>query len=66
MENGKVKLHIIKPDLVKTALMSYKELGKIFHYTEVTPPLLGVGCIVSRDPVISFNFMEYMYLLTIL
>lgn len=52
MENGKVKLHIIKPGSAKTPLMAYKELGNICHYTEVTPPLLGVGCIVSRDPVI--------------
>lgn len=58
MENGKVKIHIVKPDLMKTPLTSYKEMNKWVHYVEVTPPILGVGCIVSHDPVISLIFFN--------
>lgn len=58
MENGKVKIHIVKPDLMKTPLTSYEEMNKWVHFVEATPPLLGVGCIVSHDSVISLKFVH--------
>lgn len=53
IENGKVKVHVIKPSLAKIPLQSEKELGKLVNFIELSPPSVGVGCIVSHDPVIS-------------
>jgi len=53
IENGKVKVHVIKPSLEKKPLQSEKELGKLVNFIELSPPSVGVGCIVSHDPVIS-------------
>lgn len=61
MENGKVKLHVVRPDLANTPLTSFMKMEKMFHYPEVRPPLLGVGCIVSRDPVISLTILLYYH-----
>lgn len=58
MENGKVKIHIVKPDLMKTPLKSYEEMNKWLHWVEATPPIWGAGCIVSHDPVISLIFLN--------
>ena len=52
IENGKVKIHVIKPSLAKIPLKSEKELGDLLHFIELSPPSVGVGCIVSHDPVI--------------
>jgi len=52
IENGKVKVHVIKPSLAKIPLQSEKELGKLVNFIELSPPSVGVGCIVSHDPVI--------------
>jgi len=53
IENGKVKVHVIKPSLAKIPIKSEKELGNWLHFIELSPPSVGVGCIVSHDPVIS-------------
>lgn len=55
MEHGKIKVHLIKPDLAKIPLKSEKELGNWLHFIELSSPLVGVGCVVSRDPVIIFD-----------
>jgi hypothetical protein len=52
IENGKVKVHVVKPSLAKIPLESGKELDKLLHFIELSPPSVGVGCIVSHDPVI--------------
>jgi len=52
IENGKVKVHVVKPSLTKIPIKSEKELGNLVHYIEISPPLVGAGCIVSHDPVI--------------
>jgi len=56
IENGKVKVHIVKPSLAKIPIKSEKELGNWLHFIELSPPLVGLGCIVSHDPVISKMF----------
>lgn len=55
IENGKVKVHIFKPELGKTPLKSEKEWKNWIHFVEIPPPSVGIGCILSRDPVILFN-----------
>lgn len=72
MENGKVNTHVVRPDLVKTPLESGKDLGNWLHFIEVSPPSVGLGCIVSHDPVtlliiyqfITFLLPTYTYLFT--
>lgn len=64
IENGKVRVHVVKPSLTKTPIKSEKELGNLVHFIELSPPSVGVGCIVSHDPVISKIIMiNYTYLL---
>jgi len=53
IENGKVKVHVVKPILAKISLKSEKELGNWLNFIELSPPSVGLGCIVSHDPVIS-------------
>lgn len=55
IQYGKVKVHIFKPNLAKIPLKSEKELGNWVHFIELSSPLVGIGCVVSRDPVIIFN-----------
>lgn len=52
MEHGKVKVHVVKPDLDKSPVGSEKEIGNILNYIELSPPAIALGCIVSHDPVI--------------
>ncbi|XP_022166596.1 ester hydrolase C11orf54 homolog isoform X2 [Myzus persicae] len=56
IENGKVKVHVVKPSLLKIPIKSEKELSNWVHFFELSPPSVGVGCIVSHDPVISINY----------
>lgn len=51
MENGKVKVHVVKPDLAKAPLKSTKDLVNWLHFIELIPPSVGLGTIVSYDPV---------------
>ncbi|XP_022166625.1 ester hydrolase C11orf54-like [Myzus persicae] len=37
IENGKVKVHVIKPSLVKIPIKSEKELGNWLHFIELSP-----------------------------
>lgn len=52
IEHGKVKIHVVKPDLDKSPIKSVKEIGSILNFIELSPPAIGLGCIVSHDPVI--------------
>lgn len=52
MENAKVKVHVVKQDFVKKPVESSNDLNKLLHFIELTPPSVGLGCIVSHDPVI--------------
>lgn len=68
MENGKVKVHVVRPNLEKTPLESGKDLGNWLHFIEVSPPSVGLGCIVSHDPVILliiYQFITSVLILTI-
>jgi len=62
MENGKVKVHVVKPDLAKSPLESPNDLGKWLHFIELAPPSVGLGCIVSHDPVILFTIICYLFI----
>ncbi|VVC29291.1 Domain of unknown function DUF1907 [Cinara cedri] len=51
VEKGKAKVHVFKPNLAKKPLQSEQDFEKIMiHFIEVTPPSVGLGCIVSYDP----------------
>lgn len=63
MENSKVKAHVVRPDLVKTPLESGKDLDNWIHFIEVSPPSVGLGCIVSHDPVILLIIYQFFMLL---
>jgi len=53
IENGKVKVHVM-PDFSKTPLNSETDLNNWLNFFEVSTPLVGVGFLVSNDPVIVF------------
>ncbi|NP_001232953.1 uncharacterized protein LOC100572956 [Acyrthosiphon pisum] len=59
IENGKVKVHVIKPSLTKIPIKSEKELGNLLHFIELSPPLVGVGCIVSHDPGLNLRLQHF-------
>jgi len=59
IENGKVKVHVVKPSLTKIPLNSGKELGKLVHFIELSPPSVGVGCIVSHDPGLNLRLQHF-------
>ncbi|XP_050056367.1 ester hydrolase C11orf54 homolog [Aphis gossypii] len=59
IENGKVKVHVIKPSLAKIPLQSEKELGKLVNFIELSPPSVGVGCIVSHDPGLNLRLQHF-------
>lgn len=59
IENGKVKIHVIKPSLAKIPLKSEKELGDLLHFIELSPPSVGVGCIVSHDPGLNLRLQHF-------
>lgn len=55
IENGKVKVHVM-PDFSKTPLKNETDLNKWLNFFEVSSPLVGLGFLVSRDPVIIFLY----------
>ncbi|KAL5235266.1 hypothetical protein ACI65C_002676 [Semiaphis heraclei] len=59
MENGKVKVHIVKPSLPKIPMKSKIELDNWLHFIELSPPLVGVGCIVSHDPGLNLRLQHF-------
>jgi len=63
IENGKVKVHVVKPSLAKKPLKSGKELNKLVHFIELSPPSVGVGCIVSHDPGLNLR-LQHIHLYT--
>lgn len=64
VENGKAKVHVFKPSLAKKPIQSEKDFEKILiNFVEVSPPSVGLGCIVSHDPVISINNYYHTFLL---
>lgn len=63
IENGKAKVHVVKPNLAKQPLKSEKEFDTVLvNFIEVSPPSVGLGCIVSHDPVI-FKKMIIIYII---
>ncbi|XP_025193709.1 ester hydrolase C11orf54 homolog [Melanaphis sacchari] len=59
IENGKVKVHVIKPSFMKKPSKSEKELENLVHFIELSPPLAGVGCIVSHNPGLNLRFQHF-------
>lgn len=53
IENGKVKVHVM-PEFSKIPLKSETELNNWLKFFNVSTPLVGLGYLVSRDPVIIF------------
>lgn len=53
IDNGKVKVHVM-PDFSTTPLYSETDLNNWLNFFEVPTPLVGVGYLVSNDPVIIF------------
>lgn len=53
IENGKVKVHVM-PEFSKTPLNTETELNNWLRFFEVPTPLVGLGYLVSNDPVISY------------
>lgn len=51
IENGKVKVHVM-PDFSTTPIHNETDLNNWLKFYEVPGPLVGLGYLVSRDPVI--------------
>lgn len=64
IENGKVKVHVM-PDFSKTPLKNETDLNNWLNFFEVSTPLVGLGFLVSRDPVIIFICVKYNIMLII-
>lgn len=66
IENGKAKVHVVKPNLAKKPLKSEKDFARILvNFIEVSPPSVGLGCIVSHDPVILNDYLCFYLELSI-
>lgn len=50
MENGKIKTHVM-PDFSKTPVNNETDLNNWLKFYEVSPPLVGLGYLISHDPV---------------
>lgn len=66
IDNGKVKVHVM-PDFSKTPLNNETDLNNWLNFYEVPTPLVGVGFLVSHDPVIIFQtYYIFLYVYTFL
>lgn len=50
IENGKIKTHVMQ-DFSKTPLNTETHLNNWLKFYEVSPPLVGLGYLISHDPV---------------
>lgn len=65
MENGKVRVHLIRPDLAKKPIESNQDMSNLLRFFELSPPLVGLGCIVSHDPVIFKIFLVLLIIISL-
>lgn len=55
IENGKIKTHVM-PDFSKTPVNNETDLNNWLKFYEVSPPLVGLGYLISHDPVSVFGY----------
>lgn len=64
MENGKVKVHVVSPELDKMPLRCVEDFSsKWLTFVNLSPPIIGLGYLISKDPV---NYLLSIVVLCIL